>query len=195
MQLKVMPGRVVVKQRAVKLKGAILLPPNRAKLYEIGEVVAVGDLTAYGPKGESKTAEVYQPGDMVLFQLPQHLAARTTFDIKGVLNCFLNVEDIVAHLTSDTIELNAFQIAGRFVLLEPSVRAASSLIVLPDNAEEAKKENVHFSVLQMGKDVKHELFKGQEVFPDKGAANPMSIENKELVFVEQQFIYGALSPD
>jgi co-chaperonin GroES (HSP10) len=194
MKLKVMAGRVVVKQHAAKLKGAIHLPPNRAKLYEIGEVVAVGALDGYGPEGKYSTKETYAPGDLVLFQLPQALAGNITFDIKGVLNCFLHAEDIIAKLSSDVIELGAFKIAGRFMLLQPSVRH-ESLIVLPDNAEEAKKENLHFSVLQMGADVKHDLAIGQEVFPDKGRVNPMTIENKELVFADQQFIYGSLGTD
>ena len=51
MKLNIMPGRIVVKQHAAKLKGVIQLPPNRAKLYEIGEVVAVGALEGYGPGG------------------------------------------------------------------------------------------------------------------------------------------------
>lgn len=194
MKLNAMPGRVVVKQHAAKLKGAIHLPPNRAKLYEIGEVIAVGALEGYGPEGKYSTKEVYAPGDLVLFQLPQAFAQTITFDIKGVLNCFLHVEDILAKLTRDEIALDAFQIVGRFLLLQPSVRS-ESLIVLPDNAEEAKKENLHFSVLQWGKDVKHSFAKGQEVFPDKGRVNPMSIERTDLVFVDQQFIYGALDAE
>lgn len=191
MNLKVMPGRIVVKKHEVKLKGRILLPPSRTKLYEIGEVVAVGDLSAYGPDGRLKTEEVYKPGSLVLFQMPQTFAQTITYDIKGVLHCFLNVDDIIARLASDVISLEQFAIVGRFILLQPSVRH-DSVIVMPDNAEEAKKESLRFSVLQCGKDVKEQLFKGQEVFPDKGRVNPMNIEQKDLAFIDQQFLYGAL---
>ncbi len=192
MKLKIMPGRIVVKKHEAKLKGVIQLPPSRSKLYEIGEVVEAGDLKSYGPEGKFSTAELYAPGDLVIFQLPLTLAAGITFDIQGQLHCFLHAEDILAHLQSDVIEFSAFKIAGRFLLLEPSVRQ-ETLIVLPDTAEEARKENLHFSVLQIGADVKLDVSKGQEVFPDKNRVNVLSIERKELVFVDQQFVYGALS--
>jgi len=194
MNMRVMAGRVVVKQHATKLKGAIQLLPNRAKLYEIGEVIAVGAMEGYGPDGKHSTKETYIAGDLVLFQLPPSLVESLTFDIKGVLNCFLHVEDIIARLTRDVIELESFKIVGRFVLIEPSVRR-ESLIVLPDTAEDAKRENLHFSVRQVGADVGYPFYTGQEVFPDKGRVNPMIIENTELAFVDQQFIYGALATD
>ena len=74
-----MPGRIAVKQHAAKLKGIIHLPPNRAKLYEIGEVIAVGTLEGYGPDGKQSTKETYAEGDLVLFQLPTSMAAAITF--------------------------------------------------------------------------------------------------------------------
>ena len=195
MKLNIMPGRIVVKQHAAKLKGVIQLPPNRAKLYEIGEVVAVGALEGYGPEGKYSTKETYAEGDLVLFQLPASLAAGITFDIKGSMNCFLHIEDVLAKLSCDLIDIKNFQIAGRFLLLTPSVREASNVIITPGNAEEARKEQLHFSVLQWGKDVKHTFAKGQEVFPDKGRVNPITLDNQEFVFTDQQFIYGTLDMD
>jgi co-chaperonin GroES (HSP10) len=191
MNLKVARGRIVVKKREVKLKGLIELPQTRARLYEIGEVVTVGDCTQYGYQNRSHTEEVYQPGELVLFQLPQHLAASVSYNIKGTLHAFLSVEDLIARLFSDIISLKDFKVVGRFVLLRPSVRSASP-IVLPDSATEAKQENLHFSVEQTGLDVETDYFHGQEVFPDKGRVNPMVIDGEELAFVDQQFLYGAL---
>lgn len=191
MKLNMMPGRIAVKKHEMKLKGRIHLPPHRIKLYEIGEVVAVGAAKGYGPDGKQSTREVYTPGGLVLFQLPQAIAGRVTYDIGGVLTCFINLGDILAHLTSDTLELKSFQIAGRFVLLEPSIRS-ESLIIVPDSAEQAKQENLHFSVAQAGRDVEYAYYAGQEVFPDKGAVNPMTIDGQERAFIEQQFICGSL---
>lgn len=194
MKLNVVPGRVVVKKHEAKLKGSILLPPARNKLYEIGEVVEVGRLTGYGPEGKNSTLESYNTGDLVLFQLPQSFAAMATYKIQGVLQCFLHVDDIIGHLNSDTIELANFVIAGRYLLLQPTVRQ-ESVIITPDAAEEATKDMLHFSVLQQGKDVKEKFFKGQEVFPDKGRVNPISIDKQDFVFVDQQSIFGCLGGD
>jgi co-chaperonin GroES (HSP10) len=191
MKLHVCPGRVVVKRREAKLKGGIHLPPNRAKLYEIGEVVAVGDLSAYGPEGKISTKETYKAGDIVLFQLPMSLAAMVTHKIKDVLHAFISAEDIIAKLESDTISYENFKIAGRFVMLQADVRQPNKIII-PDAADEAKQESLHFSILQLGADVKMDVAKGQEVFPDKGRVNPLNIDGKDYAFCDQQHIYGAL---
>lgn len=193
MKLKVHPGRVVVRRKETKLKGGIHLPPARNKLYEIGEVVLSGDNSSYGVEGKSSTKEVFNPGDLLLFQLPLSMAGMVTHEIKGVLHAFLHVEDIIARLSNDTIAIENFTIAGRFLLLNADMRAPSKIIITPqDVSEETKGEHLHFSVLQMGADVKLDLDKGQEVFPDKGRVNPISIDGKDYCFVDQQFIYGAL---
>lgn len=194
MKLIASPGKIAVKKHDAKLKGKILLPPNRQKLYEIGEVVAVGRLTDFGQRGELSSKETFRPGDLVLFQLPMAIAGSVSHEIKGELHAFLSVFDIIGKLSSDVIEMKNFQIAGRYVLLEQSVRSPSSIIVLPDNAEEAKKEHIHYGVLQTGKDITLELYKGQEVFANRSRINHLSIENKDLVFVDEQFIDGALEP-
>lgn len=195
MKLRVVPGKVVVKKHEAKLKGKIHLPPSRTKLYEIGEIVEVGRLMGFGYRNEEKTAEEYKPGDLVLFSLPLPVAGAVTHEVKGTLHAFLNVLDIIGRLDSDVIELAKFHIAGRNVLLEPTVRKASSIIIVPGTAEEANKENTHYSVVQMGKDVTIDVLKGQEVFPNKGRVNFLNIENMDLVFLDQQFIDGALVPE
>ena len=189
-----MPGRVLVKKHEAKLKGSIMLPPSRKKMYEIGEVVSNGRLEKFGQDGKFSTAETYAPGDLVLFTLPNFMAPGITFDIKKVDHCFLNAGDIVAKLSTDTIEINSFKITGVYMLLLPDLRYEGA-ILLPGAAEEAKKEHLHFSVLQCGRDVKEEFYQGQEVFPDKGRVNPLSIDGKDYVFVDYQFVYGSLSID
>jgi hypothetical protein len=77
------------------------------------------------------------------------------------------------------------------VLLQPDVRQ-ESIILTPDTAEEARQEQLHFSVLDLGADVERKFYKGQEVFPDKGRVNPMNIEGRDLAFVDHQFIYGVI---
>lgn len=192
MKLKVAPGKIALKKHDAKLKGKIHLPPSRTKLYEIGEVVAVGRLNSFGYRGEEKTAETYTPGDLVLFQMPTSVIAATTHEIKGVLHCFLSVLDIIGRLDSDVIDLSQFHIAGKNVLLQQVVRKTSSIIITPDTADEAKKENTHYSVMQIGKDVTIDIGIGQEVFPNKGRANFITIENTELVYADQQLIDGTL---
>lgn len=189
------PGKIVVKKHEAKLKGKIFLPPSRTKLYEIGEVVAVGRLDSFGYKGEEKTTETYKEGDLVLFQLPLPVAGAVSHAIKGEHHVFLNVLDVVGRLASDVISLKDFKIAGRYVLLTQDVRTPTKLIVLPDNAQEAQKEMMHYSVLQVGPDVTAELYKGQEVFPNRARINFINIESTEMVFIDQQFIEGVLAPD
>ncbi len=194
MKLNVYPGKLAIRKKEVKLKGSILLPPNRAKLYEIGEVVAVGDLTAYGPERKLSTKETYKPGDLVLFQLPEAYVARAAVMLKGVLHAFIHIDNIIGRLANDTISVENFNIVGRFILLNAEVRQ-QGIILIPDNASEAKNESIHFSVLQTGKDVREEygLRKGLEVFPDKGRVNPISIDGKEFCFVDQSDLHGSLS--
>ena len=194
MKLKVSAGRVAIKKREAKLNGTIMLPPGRNKLYDIGEVVTSGVLTGYGPDGKGSTKEVYNPGDLVLFQLPKNFMASVAYTVQGTMTCFLHVADILARLTGDTIELAALQMAGNYVLLLPSVRS-EGVIVLPDNATETRQERLHFSVMQVGKDVDSALVIGQEVYPDKGFVNPMGIDRQELAFVDQRFIYGSLATE
>jgi co-chaperonin GroES (HSP10) len=156
--------------------------------------VACGYLRSYGHEGKSSTREDFNPGDIVLFQLPASLAGRVTYKFKDVLHAFLSAEDIIARLSSDTISYENFKIVGRFMLLQPDVREPSKLIQLPQNAPEAREEGLHFSVLQKGADVKLDVTTGQEVYPDKGFVNPINIDGKDFTFVDQQHVYGALSP-
>jgi co-chaperonin GroES (HSP10) len=189
-----MPGRILVKKYEVKLKGSIMLPPSRTKMYEIGQVVDNGSLQKFGQDGKFSTAETYKPGDLVLFMLPSFSLPGISFDIKGVSHCFLNAGDVIARLANDTIEIKSFQITGVYVLLLPTLRQTGAIII-PSAAEEAKKENLHFSVLQTGRDVKESFDQGQEVFPDKGRINPLVIDGQDYAYVDYQFIYGSLSID
>jgi len=194
MKLKVSPGRIVVKKREVKLKGAIQLPPSRHKLYEIGEVIEVGALEGYGNERKERTKEVFTPGEMVLFQVPQAMVARVSFQIKGTLMAFLHIGDIIGRLSGDVIEYDAFKILGKFVLLQETIREPSKLIILPQEfQQETKDEITHYSVLQKGADVDAAYDIGQEVFPDRGAGNRITIDNRDMVFIDQSFICGALS--
>lgn len=196
MKLKLAPGKIAVKrlEEKARLKGGLELPASRSKLYDLGEVVTIGNLEQFGYEGKESTAEEFKPGQIVLFQIPQHVAGLIAHEIGGVIHIFLNVVDIIAKLDKNEIALENFHVAGRFVLLRPTVRKAKDqIIIVPDSAEEAKKESIHFSVVQLGKDVKLDLYSGQEVFPHRGRANPIVIDNDELCFVDQQFIDGALA--
>lgn len=192
MKLSLAPGKIAVERIEAKLKGGIALPATRAKQYDIAKITTVGRLDSFGHKGEESTAEPFKPGDIVLFQLPIHIAQQTAHKVKDTLNLFLNVADIIAKMDSATVEMKSFHIVGRYVLLQPTVRHKKSDIIIPDTAEELNKESLHFSVLQMGADVKIDISKGQEVFPHKGRINPIVIDNEEVCFIDQQFIDGVL---
>lgn len=195
MKLKLAPGKIAVKRIEAKLKGGIALPPSRIKAYEIGEVTCVGPLDKFGHESRDKTVESYKPGDLVLFQLPVTMAAMTSHMVKNVANVFLNVMDIIARLDSTVIELKQFHIAGRYILVKPSVRKSDNLIVIPETAQEALKESLHFSVMQLGADVTIDVKVGQEIFPHKARVNPMMVDNEEVAFVEQSFIDGVMAED
>lgn len=195
MKLNLAPGKVAVKRLAekAKMRGGLELPASRTKLYDLAEIVTTGNLQQFGYEGKDSTAEEYKPGQIVLFQLPPQMAGMVAHEIGGILHIFLNAADIIARLDKDEIALENFHVAGRFALLRPTVRnSRDSKIIIPDTAEEAKKESIHFSVVQLGKDVKLDLYSGQEVFPHRGRANPIVIDNDELCFIDQQFIDGAL---
>ncbi len=197
MKLKLAPGKIAVERIEAKLKGGIALPATRAKQYDIAKITNVGPLDSFGYEGKESTAEPFKPGDIILFQLPIHIAQQTAHKVKDTLNLFLNVADIIARMDSATVEMKSFHIVGRYVLLQPTVRNKKSVIVpgdiiIPDTADEFNKESLHFSVLQMGADVKIEVSKGQEVFPHKGRINPIVIDNEEVCFIDQQFIDGVM---
>lgn len=194
MKLNLAPGKIAVKKiDAQAKKGGIELPVTRAKQYDLAEVTHVGRLDSFGHKGEDSTVEALKPGDIVLFQLPIHMASLTSHKVKDTLSLFLNVQDIIARLDSPTVTMAGFHILGRYILLQPTIRKIEgSKIIIPDTAEEMNKESLHFSVLQMGADVKIDITKGQEVFPHKGRINPMVVDGNEVVFVDQQFIDGVL---
>jgi co-chaperonin GroES (HSP10) len=195
MKLRLAPGKIAVKKVEAKLKGGLELPVSRAKTFDIAEVTCAGNLDAFGYQGKEKTVEGFKPGDLVLFQVPAHIGMMTAHRIKGVLNLILNATDIVARLDSTIIEMKSFHIAGRYVLLRPQVRNPSSIIQLPDTADEMKKESLHFVVLQKGKDVTIDVETGQEVFPNKGRVNTIIVDNEEVAFVDEQFIDGVLTAD
>lgn len=200
MNLKLAPGKIAVKKVEAKLSGGLELPATRAKAFDIGEIVEVGNLESFGYEGKESTAEKFKPGDIVLFQLPMHVASLASHTIKGVLTLFMSVSDVIAKLDNNRdkdgrviIQLENFKIAGRYLLLQPTIRDLSKVIIVPDTAEETRKESIHFSVLQMGADVKIDVYKGQEVFPNRGRVNTVFVDGKEVCFVDQQFIDGAMT--
>jgi hypothetical protein len=193
MKLKLAPGKVAVKKIEAKLKGVIGLPPSRTKSYDLGQIVDTGDLSAFGHERKNSTAEIFKKGDVIIFQLPQHLANLICHRIKGELLIFLNVADIIGRLKSDVIDIDNFQIASKYILLKPTIREVSALIVVPASAEEMNKESLSFSVAQKGVDVSINIFKGQEVFPHKGRLSPIIIENEEFAFIDQDFIDGVMA--
>ncbi len=191
MKLRLAPGKIAVRKIEAQLKGGLILPQSRAKSFDIAEVTTVGPLDSYGYEGKEKTAEPYHEGDIVLFQIPVHIANMTAHTIKGVLNLILNAADVVARLDSPVIEMKTFHIAGRFVLLKPTLRK-NSIIITPDSAEEANKENIHFSVLQKGADVNIDIFTGQEVFPNRGRLTTIVVDNEEVCFIDQASVDGVM---
>lgn len=194
MKLNLAPGKIAVKKIEAKLKGGLELPVTRAKAFDIAEVTCVGKLDSFGHEGKESTVEGFKPGDIVLFQLPMHMATMTSHTVKDTLMLFLNVGDIIARLDSTMIDMKSFHIAGRYMLLKPTIRKAEgSKIIIPDTATEANKDSLHFSILQMGPDVKIDVSIGQEVFPHRGRINPLVVDGEEVVFVDQQFIDGVLA--
>ena len=191
MKLKLAPGKVAVKKVEAKLKGGLELPQSYRRSFDLGEVVEVGRLDSFGFEGKDKTVENYKHGDLVLFQLPLVAANMTTHKVKDTLILFLNAADIVARLDSNVIELKSFHIAGRFVLLRPTLRK-ESVIIVPDSATEARKESLHFSVMQKGADVNINIFTGQEVFPNRGRMTTIFVDNEEVCFTDQAAIDGCM---
>lgn len=194
MNLILAPGKIAIKQIEAKLKGGLFLPPSRAKAFDIAEITAVGRLDRFGTDKKDLTTEAYKPGNIVLFQLPVHVANFTSHRVKGELNIFLSVRDVVARLDSPMVDLENFHIAGNLVLLRPTARKTESLIIVPDAAEEAKKESIQYSVMQKGADVTIDIFTGQEVFPNRGRTSTIVIDNQTVCFVDQEFIDGVMAP-
>jgi co-chaperonin GroES (HSP10) len=188
MKLRVHPGRVAVRNREVRLKSALHVPENRFKLYEIAEVVAVGSL-------EGLSEESYNRGDIVLYQVARPMKDRITFHVRGVPTSFLHVNDIIGRLSEDIVEYANFKIVGKYVLLDKQIRQPrGDLIILPLQFEpQTVEELTHYSVLQKGADVNGDYDVGQEVFPDRGAGNNITIDNRDLMFVDQAYICGALT--
>lgn len=192
MNIKLAPGRIAVKKKEIKLDGKIALPATRQKIYEIGEVVTVGDTSWSTEPTQFVTKELFQPGDLVLFQIPPFVAVSGMYTIKGQQMLILHINDLIARLTDNVIKIENFKILGRHLLLLPTFRQASSVIITPDTAEQTRQENLSFSVLQTGADVVIAVTQGQEVFPDKARVNPMVIGGTEYVYVTQDMVYGAL---
>jgi co-chaperonin GroES (HSP10) len=188
------PGKIAVQRVEAELKGGLALPQTRAKAFDIAKVAYIGALDKFGYEGKEKTAEAYAAGDLVLFQIPVHIADMTAHNIKGVTTLFLNVTDIIARLDSTVIEMKSFHAAGRFVLLKPTIfKKEGSRIIIPGAAAEANKESIHFSVLQKGADVNIDVSIGQEVFPNRGRLNTIFVDSEEVCFIDQNAIDGVMA--
>ena len=195
MKLRLAPGKIAVKKIEAKLKSGLALPATRTKSFDIAEVTEVGGLASFGHEGKESTAEIYKTGDIILFQLPMHIANLTSHMVKGIVNLFLNAQDIVAKLDSSMIEMKSFHIAGHFVLLKPTIQRPNNLIIVPDNAKEMNKDFLSFSVLQKGADVNIDIGTGQQVFPNLGRINPLVVDNEEVCFIDQVFIDAVMAKD
>lgn len=179
--IKLFGTRVAIKKEEQKFTGRIALPPDRFKLYDLGRVVAGGPETNF------------QAGQLVFFQLTQHSMENTWIHIDGQKQPLIVMDrgDILARLSDLTITVDSFSIAGKYLLLKPYMPKTESLIIIPDKAEDTGRENLRYTVVQVGDRVDLAgVHVGGEVYPDRGRCSPLQIGDSTFVFVDRDFILG-----
>lgn len=183
----------------------ILLPEGYSpvgKDYRVGNVVATPNWIVDG-----KTVEGHvEVGQMVMFQIPTKITEGSTYKIPefqdGKPFAIILQSDILGILKSPKVNIDTFQIAGNWVLLEIKHNTyhtllgpdGSPLIEVPENFTPALTD-IRVTVVQKGLGSKNDdrFQVGDEVFVERMRCNVIYFENtdKEYAFILKDHIYGA----
>jgi co-chaperonin GroES (HSP10) len=191
-KLRIFGERVAITELKEEYEGEILLPENRHVVHSLGEVVSVGD----GKWSTGEPKEMFlKEGDIVFYQCSGMVLFNNMFKVGDVPILIMHQGDIIARLTSRKVAIENFTVCGNFLLCEKTYERPS-LIIIPDNAEQATKQEhsvVHYHVVQVGNTVKLPVEVGQEVTVHQGRANPLQLNGKEYVYVDQANINGIIA--
>lgn len=185
--LKPFGTRVAVKDVAEEFESEIILPSRRQLQYLIGEVVASSD----------QAKEWVKDGEIVLFQLPINPATgkpmQPAISIDGEDLQFLHYKDLIARLPKGNpkVTIDNFQVIGTWVLIRAEFNKPSSLIQLPDSAQEQHHHDMFkFYLVQKGPQCKVDMNVGEEVVVDANRCNPIEIDGKKFFYTYEDWIYG-----
>lgn len=187
-KIKLFNEKIAVKQAVEEIKGSIILPQNRVKKFEMGEVIAIGD----GKYRDGKSQDMWvQPGDIVMYQLGGPQIENSKFKLDGTPIKVFHQGDVIAKLSALTITKDTFHIVGNWILLE--IEVEQGLIIVAK--EHAPAEEFKFVVRQIGQGVKLPISVGQYVYLERGKCLPVEIDGVTYVYTHQDFIHGALEQD
>jgi co-chaperonin GroES (HSP10) len=197
-KLKVFGDRVIVERvaKSTRSAGNIIIPvaAQKNELHAIGRVVRVGD-----GRWTSKPAVPMhvRVNDYVYFQVNESWAAMHSFEFDDKLLIALHQDDCLARVQDpDNITEETFHACGKWLILRPALKQATSIIV-PEDVREPDMWQFH--VVSKGENVRAEIEVGMEVMPVFTRAQPFQLyqdgQPKDFVYVEQDFIMAAVLDD
>lgn len=183
--------RVILEPLVEQFETSIVIPETRSVSYMIGRALAVG----------KKAEEAIKVGDIYMFQVamdprtgapmvPTHGAADNQVLAQ-------HWRDLIAVVSRTVINTETFNVVGHWILIEPEIRANTSLIQVPETAQQ-DPSTVKFKVAQIAMPYEG-LEVGDEVIVDRSRCNPFSLKqpgstSKGYYYVDRQFVYGVVNP-
>ncbi len=170
----------------------ILLPDTVTHEFRIAEVVKVGDMKV----GDDTRDAHVEVGDMVMFQMNamQHGNARYNFGNEHVI--VMPQGDLIAKLIGGSMDYSAFVPVGKWVILSFKQHQNSDVLFIPEKSAAVEMpETFSFHVEKVGAGCNAEIKPGQEVIVERNRCNQLKIEGTTYLFVSDDWIYGAVSPD
>jgi co-chaperonin GroES (HSP10) len=181
---KLFGDRVALQLVEEEYEGMLVPAPSPNKMHVLSKVIAIGD----------KCKELVV-GDIVLWQNNGLIERNCRYVMDGKPVFVLLRGDMIARLTNRLVKLGNFQILGEWCLVRKIVEQPSSLIVLPDSAQESNPEMVlRFILEQKGNECDVDVAVGDELIVDRTRSNPLRIHREDFYYVHKNCVLGVIAP-
>jgi co-chaperonin GroES (HSP10) len=193
--LKIRGARVAVTETQETFTSSIAMPIERNVAYNVGMVHRVGDgqLPRYTVTDKPGQVLMFlKENDIVLFQMNSIQAANSIFAVDGVTFFIVNQGDIIARLKSTTISLDAVEMLGVWVLVQPFLTKLESGLILPNTAQLAMTELQRYRLVQQGSQAGIDAAVGQEVLVERQLVHQINVGSEPYGFLSADRVYGVV---
>lgn len=193
MTFRLFGERLLVRKVSAK-QGTLFTPQSENEIHKMARVVAI----ANGKRPGLPDKEIFlKVGDLVFFQTNAYQQQAQMYQVDNkTIHLNLLQSEIIAKIDAEPddetpeMTLERFHVCGDWCLVRPYMKQQSSVILVPDTAQDQLK--INFKLVDKGHTVDLDIKQGDELVMVHGRCNPLRIGGDDLGYIHKNDIHGVV---